>query len=103
MPNLNDEITTAGNTIETFAYNSLTKYLETQYPFLNFPIIKQIFELLCKYILNILFTKTEYAVYVVGITEIVKKQDQEFKDAIASNDQSKIIAAAKNFISLNSP
>lgn len=103
MPTLNDEITTAGNTIETLAYNSLTTYLETQYPWLNFVVIKQIFELLSKYLLNILFTKTEYAIYVAGITEIIKQQDQAFKDAVNSNDQTKIIAAAKSFISLNSP
>jgi hypothetical protein len=103
MSNLDFLITQTGNFLETFAFNSLRAYLSINAPWTNAPILKQIIDIILKRLLNILFTKTEYGLYVLGVTQVVNEQNKAFKDAMESKDEAKILEAARNLIKLKSP
>jgi hypothetical protein len=101
MGDLNTIITTISDPLEKMAFDGIRAYLTLNAPWTNTIIIKQIVDTLLNSILNILFTKTDYAVYVLGVISIVNTQNEDFKNAIASGDQTQIINAARNFIKLN--
>lgn len=103
MGNLDLLITSTGDYLEKLAFNSLRAYLTINAPWTKAPILKQIIDSILSKLLNILFTRTEYGVYVLGVVTIVNEQKKEFNKAIDSNDQEQILQAAKKFISLKSP
>lgn len=103
MGSLDYLVTTIGTTLEEMAFNSLRTYLTANAPWTNLPIIKTIIDIFLNKALNILFTKTEYGVYVLGVVQIVNEQNDNFKKAVDTGDKDKIIQAARDLIKLKSP
>lgn len=103
MGTIDDFLTQSSDYLQNMAFKSLRTYLSINYPWTNIVVVKQLVDLVLNKLLTILFTKTEYGIYSLAVNEIVREQKNALNEAFKSNDEQKIIEAARNFIKLSSP
>lgn len=98
MATIDEFLTSSTDYLQKLAFNSLRTYLSANYPWTNIVVLKQIIDLVLNKLLSILFDKTEYGVYSLAVHKIVSDQQKILDEAFKSNDEKKIIDAAREFI-----